>query len=391
MALRKPIQMITNVNMGGYIKKVEYLVIHFVGAAGQAINNGNFFKSVNRRSSAHYFVDPKHTVQVVPENRAAWHVGDGKGRYGITNSNSIGIEGCQDTSTGKNVWYWDFHPDTYQQMIELTSHLQKKYGIPDSKVVRHYDASRKLCPGNWQHNNWAKWHQFKRDLAAFNGSGQPSKVKNEKAIFTLARNIEARVKPDGKAKVIRDVKKGESIQYHAVYVGDGHRWLEYKEGGQTAYLPYRALKDTTARGTFKAIPDLPKEKQLQDYVGNNGSWKALKVGDNVTIRPGSSRWLHHNFKQMSPMTGNYAGRKDKVAKVKNIKIGYSDRAYYLEKMKVWVLEQDIEEAREKSVPELKIIHKVQVGAFGNKDNAENLLTDLRGEGYTDAFIKTEKK
>ena len=30
MALRKPIQMITNVNMGGYIKKAEYLVIHFI-------------------------------------------------------------------------------------------------------------------------------------------------------------------------------------------------------------------------------------------------------------------------------------------------------------------------------------------------------------------------
>lgn len=91
------------------------------------------------------------------------------------------------------------------------------------------------------------------------------------------------------------------------------------------------------------------------------------------------------------MTEDYASRKDKVAKVKNIKIGYSDRTYYLEKMKVWVLEQDIEEAREKSVPELKITHKVQVGAFGNRDNAENLLIDLRDEGYTDAFIKTEKK
>lgn len=391
MALRKPIPMITNVNMGGFIKKVEYIVIHFVGASGQAKDNGNYFKNVNRKSSAHYFVDPNFTVQVVPENRAAWHVGDGEGRYGITNSNSIGIEGCQDTSTGKNVWYWDFHPNTYQQMIELTAHLQKKYNVPDSKVVRHYDASRKMCPGNWQHNNWAKWHQFKRDLSAFNGSGQSSKVKNEKALFALTENIKVRTKPDVKSKHVKTLKKGDKVQYQAVYVGTGYRWLEYLENGQKQYLPYRSLSDKEAWGTFSEIPSIPKEKQLQDYVGNDGSWRELKIGDDITIREGATRWLNKNLKQMEPMKKDYAGRVDKVSKIRDVKIGYSNKAYYLERAQVWVLEQDIVEAREKNVPELDIIHKVQVGAFGNKSNAENLLTDLRGAGYDDAFIKTEKQ
>lgn len=154
----------TKVNMGGYLGKVYYIVIHFVGAAGQAIDNAVYFENVYRGASAHYFVDPKEIYEVVPENRVAWHVGDGGGQFGITNQNSIGIEGCQDTSTGKDVWHWDFHPETRKKMIALTVHLMKKYNVPIERVVRHYDASRKMCPGNWQWNNWNKWWEFKADV-----------------------------------------------------------------------------------------------------------------------------------------------------------------------------------------------------------------------------------
>lgn len=156
----------TKVNMGGQLGKVQYIVIHFVGAAGQALDNAVYFEHADRGASAHYFVDSKEIYEVVPDNRVAWHVGDGRGKFGITNYNSIGIEGCQDTSTGRNAWEWQFHPETYKQMIALTIHLMKKHGVPIERVVRHYDASRKLCPGNWAPNNWAKWHQFKKDLQA---------------------------------------------------------------------------------------------------------------------------------------------------------------------------------------------------------------------------------
>lgn len=167
---------LTKVNRGTKgANRPQWIVIHFVGASGQAQANADHFRYTYRSASAHYFVDPKQIIQVVEDDTPAWHIGDGYNsglgqfngyhRYGATNNNSIGIEGCQDTSTGKNVWYWDFHPKTYQQTLLLTRHLQKKYNIPDSRVIRHYDASGKMCPGNWQWNNWAKWHKFKRDLA----------------------------------------------------------------------------------------------------------------------------------------------------------------------------------------------------------------------------------
>src|SRR5699024_11355396 len=95
--LRTPIKKHTLVNMGGKVNKIEYIVIHFVGASGQALANANYFYNVYREASAHLFIDPNVTYEVVPENRVAWHVGDGRGKYGITNNNSLGIDGCQDT------------------------------------------------------------------------------------------------------------------------------------------------------------------------------------------------------------------------------------------------------------------------------------------------------
>lgn len=175
MAKLLPIQQdLTNVNMGGY-NNPQWLVIHFVGASGQAKSNANYFRNTYREASAHYFVDPNNIIQVVPDNRQAWHIGDGyssgKGqyngyhRYGATNANSIGIEMCQDTSRGRNAWEWPIHEKTYEQTLLLTKHLQKKYNIPNERVIRHFDASGKSCPGVWMANDWAKWKQFKADLA----------------------------------------------------------------------------------------------------------------------------------------------------------------------------------------------------------------------------------
>ncbi len=174
--LRPLIQQITKINIGG-ANNPEFIVIHFVGASGQAKANADYFQYVYREASAQIFEDKNSSYQVVPNNRVAWHIGDGAyaGRGGsangykkrgmATNTNSIGIEGCQDTSTGSNVWAWQFHINTYVMMLLRAIDLQKKYGIPDSKVIRHFDASEKSCPGNWMANDWARWKQFKKDLA----------------------------------------------------------------------------------------------------------------------------------------------------------------------------------------------------------------------------------
>lgn len=56
---------------------------------------------------------------------------------------------------------------TENNCIELVKYLMKKYNIDINHIVRHYDASRKICP-NWSADNWARWWSFK------------DKIKNDK-------------------------------------------------------------------------------------------------------------------------------------------------------------------------------------------------------------------
>lgn len=141
--------------------KVKYIVIHDTGnkkrGAG-AYNHYLYFNGGDRNASAHYFVDSKEIIQTVPDHLSAWHTGDGKGRYGVTNANSIGIEICINPDSD----YKKAVADT----LELTRYLMDKHQIPPDNVIRHYDGSRKLCPASMAANNWQAWHEFKAQLVA---------------------------------------------------------------------------------------------------------------------------------------------------------------------------------------------------------------------------------
>ena len=138
---------------------IKYLVIHDTGNTGKgasALAHKNYVENNKRGASAHYFVDDKVIVQYVGDSMAAGSVGDGKGRYGITNSNSLSIEMCINSDGN--------YLKMYKNTIELTKNLMKKFNIPWDRVVRHYDASRKNCPGHMNKNNWGKWKKFKEDI-----------------------------------------------------------------------------------------------------------------------------------------------------------------------------------------------------------------------------------
>ncbi len=138
--------------VGGNTK--QYLVIHDTGNVTDSDEgNANYFCTGSRNASAHYFVDSDSITQVVKDDDCSWHCGDGRGRYGITNRNSIGIELCR---VNNKVTY-----QTKVNAVELIRMLMNKYNINIDHVVRHYDASRKLCPSSMSANNWAEWYEFK--------------------------------------------------------------------------------------------------------------------------------------------------------------------------------------------------------------------------------------
>lgn len=139
--------------------KIKYLVIHDTGNPNKgagALNHRNYVENNERGASAHYFVDDKVIVQYVGDSLSAGSVGDGRGRYGITNANSLSIEMCINSDSN--------YEAMYKNTVELTKNLMRKFNIPIDRVVRHYDASRKSCPNHMRQNNWSKWWKFKKDI-----------------------------------------------------------------------------------------------------------------------------------------------------------------------------------------------------------------------------------
>ena len=140
-------------------EKIKYISIHDTGnkrRGADAEAHFYFFNGGDRGASAHYFVDDKQILRIIKDEHKSWHCGDGKGKYGIRNENSIGIEMCINSDG-------DFNK-TYLNTLKLTKYLMEKYNIPLENVVRHYDASRKLCPNVFKENNWEKWNKFKEHL-----------------------------------------------------------------------------------------------------------------------------------------------------------------------------------------------------------------------------------
>ena len=142
-------------NFSRRINALRYIVVHDTGnyrrGAG-ALSHFSYFNSSYRGASAHYFVDDSNIIETVDPHLVSWHCGDGKGKYGIWNSNSIGVEICVNEDSNYEM--------ACNQAIELIRFLMSGYGIPKENVVRHYDASGKICPRSMSENGWKKWKEF---------------------------------------------------------------------------------------------------------------------------------------------------------------------------------------------------------------------------------------
>lgn len=134
---------------------IKYIVVHDTGNRGTnagAVSHYKYFNGGDRRSSAHYFVDDSNIIECVEVSLVSWHCGDGRGKYGITNDNSIGIEICINPESNYHM--------ALAQAREIIRFLMNTYNIKKEYVVRHYDASRKLCPASMSSNDWEIWKSF---------------------------------------------------------------------------------------------------------------------------------------------------------------------------------------------------------------------------------------
>ena len=161
-------------NRGG--TPIKYIVVHDTGNPSRGANataHYNYFNGGDRSSSADFFVDDTQVLCVNDYYKFyTWHCGDGHGKYGITNRNSVGIEFCINVDSDRD--------KTLERTAQLVRELMQELNIPIERVVRHYDASRKNCPQSMSGNGWAQWYKFKEKLKGEDLTmAQYEELKNE--------------------------------------------------------------------------------------------------------------------------------------------------------------------------------------------------------------------
>ena len=252
----KLVKNLTTVNYTKGNKGRKYIVIHYTGnKTDTAAANANYFKSVNRGASAHYFVDRTQVVQVVEDSNTAWSVGVNYGSNNLfnqcKNNNSINIEMC--STNGK------IADETYNNTVALTKSLMKKYGIPASRVVRHWDVCSKACPGwvGWgaAGKDASIWNKFKKDIGDTSTSSNTSSSSSSNSTNS-SNAVNYRVKINTKSGV--NVRKGAGTGYGIIkaiangttctITKESNGWGYAKEYGGWISLQY-TQKVTTSTGT----------------------------------------------------------------------------------------------------------------------------------------------
>ena len=129
----------------------KYIAMHYTANNGDtALANCNYFYTVYREASAHFFIDENSIWQCVSLDNTAWHVGANKYNHPYArNSNTIGIEMCSRKDANGKYYIKDAVVENAKKLVKW---LMQEYNIPVSNVIRHYDVMGKVCPEPWVRN-----------------------------------------------------------------------------------------------------------------------------------------------------------------------------------------------------------------------------------------------
>lgn len=132
-----------------YPMDAQFIVVHNTANDSTAMNEINYMITNAHKTSFHYAIDDKNIIQGIPDNRNAFHAGDGVN--GIGNRKGLSIEICYSKSGGEKF-------DKAEQLAaKFIAYKLKEYGWDISKVKKHQDFSGKYCPHRTLDLGWNRF------------------------------------------------------------------------------------------------------------------------------------------------------------------------------------------------------------------------------------------
>lgn len=138
-----------------YEMNAEFIVTHNTYNDAPARNEIKYMITNDTSTSFHYAVDDKEVVQGIPEDRNAFHAGDG--RNGQGNRKGLSIEICYSKSGGDKFIQAEKNASKFIAM----KLKEKSWGI--DRVKKHQDFSNKYCPHRTLDMGWERFLNMIRE------------------------------------------------------------------------------------------------------------------------------------------------------------------------------------------------------------------------------------
>ena len=132
-----------------YTMTAEFIVVHNTANDASAENEIAYMVRNDNTVSFHYAIDDKKIIQGIPENRNAWHAGDGTNGKG--NRKGLAIEICYSKSGGQKF----IEAEKLAAKFIASKLKEKNWGI--DKVKKHQDFSGKYCPHRTLDMGWQRF------------------------------------------------------------------------------------------------------------------------------------------------------------------------------------------------------------------------------------------
>lgn len=269
-------------NYNSYRKDIEYIVVHDTDnrdKGADAEMHTKYYQTNTRGASAHYTVDDGIIINNVREEHSAYHCGDGHGRNGITNSNSIGIEMCVNSDGD--------YDKTFKNTQTLVKHLMEKYDVPFDKVVMHRDASGKGCSRKMIEEDL--WKTFKDGLRDDYDLTSDVKVIEDKETFALNESVDFLEEASWTSNVQSKLEQGT----HVKLLGQDSQWSKVElisdtDDKKSGFVPNTSLESKESIG--KA------ELKAPTYLRTNKSWSAapydiiVNANEELNVYETDSEW-----------------------------------------------------------------------------------------------------
>ena len=291
-----------------YSMNAEFIVVHNTANDASAKNEIAYMIGNNNQVSFHYAIDDKEIVQGIPENRNAWHAGDGGSGKG--NRKGLSIEICYSKSGGSRF----IEAEKLAAKFIASKLKEKGWGI--DKVTKHQDYSGKYCPHRTLDMGWQRFlNMIKAELDALNGSSSSGTLyRVQTGAFSNKANADAL-----QAKV-----KKAGFDTYMVKVGNLYKV-------QVGAFGVKANADELAKKLKAAGFDTFITTESRSPVGSSPAVPAptLKVGSKVkiignTYATGQSvpSWVKNNTYTVQQISGDKVLLKEIISWVykKDVKL-----------------------------------------------------------------------